>query len=270
MKKTDLIVSKKLDLLKYILSINLLILIVLFSGGRLVYAQSQDELMKGANKFYQEGNYHLALESYKRIIGQGYESGALFYNLGNAYFKTGQLGHAIYSYEKGLKLEPNDEDLAYNLKIANARTVDKITELPKLFIVSWWEGLVTSLNVTGWSLTVVIVFWILLLSIAVYFLSRRNNLQKFAFMSASIFLALFIFTAVLLFARVNREAVTNYGVLLAPTYTVKLSPDIKSNDAFVIHEGIKFAVEDYVNEWAKIRLIDGKVGWAQKNVFGQI
>ena len=81
-------------------------------------AQSPDDLMKSANKFYQDGNYQLAVESYQKILGQGFESGALYYNLGNAYFKTGKLGYAIFSYEKGLKIDPNDEDLSYNLKIA--------------------------------------------------------------------------------------------------------------------------------------------------------
>ncbi len=235
-----------------------------------VFAQTPDELMKSGNKFYQDGNYQLALESYNKILSQGYESGALYFNLGNAYFKNGKIGYAIYSYEKGLKLEPNDEDLIYNLKIANSRSVDKITELPKLFIVSWWEELVTSFNVNGWSLVVLFFFWIFLAGIAVYFLSAKIKFQRIGFLTASIFLALFIVASLFLFARANREAATNYGVLLEPVYTVKSSPDLKSNDAFVIHEGIKFTVEDKVNDWNKIRLSDGKVGWIQKNAFGQI
>jgi tetratricopeptide (TPR) repeat protein len=257
------------SLMRFLSSTRLLILVLLLISIDIL-AQSPDELMKSGNKFYQEGNYQTAIESYQKILGQGFESGALYYNLGNTYFKIGKVGYAIFSYEKGLKLEPNDEDLLYNLKIANSRTVDKITELPKLFLVSWWEGLVTSLNVSGWSLVVIIVFWILLASIAVYYLSRRANLNRMAFLSSSISLAVLIVAAVLLFARVNREAATNFGILLEPTYSVKVSPDSKSNDAFVVHEGIKFSIDDHVGDWIKIRLIDGKVGWIQKSAFGQI
>lgn len=235
-----------------------------------LFAQTSDELMKSANKFYQNGNYKLAIESYQKILSQGLESGALYFNLGNAYFRSGKIGYAIFYYERGLKLEPNDEDLLYNLRIANSRTVDKITELPKLFIISWWEGLITSLSVSGWSFVVVFVFWILLTSITIYFFSRHMSIQKISFLSGSIALALLIFAAVLLFARVNREAATNYGILLEPAYSAKVSPDSKSSDAFVIHEGIKFSIEDHVNDWSKIRLVDGKVGWIQKNAFGQI
>ncbi len=248
----------------------LLIFLMLTLFAADTHAQLPDELMKGANKFYQEGQFEQAIRSYEKILGQGFESGALYYNLGNAYFKSGKLGYAIYYYEKGLKLQPNDEDLLYNLKIANSRTFDKITELPKLFIVSWWEGLVTSLGVSGWSFIVVIVFWILLASFAFYFFSRRAPIQRISFFISSISLAVLIFLAVLLFARVNRDATTNYGILLRQTYSVKISPDSKSADAFVVHEGIKFTIEDYVNDWAKIRLADGKVGWIEKNAFGQI
>lgn len=250
--------------------LNSIFIIAAFLIATNIFAQSPDELMSRANKFYQEQNYSQAVENYQKILSQGFESGALYYNLGNAYFKTGRLGYAIYSYEKGLKLKPNDEDLAYNLRLANARSVDKLTELPKLFIVAWWEGLVTSLGVNGWSLIVILIFWILLASIAVYFFSRKTNLQRISFMSGSASLSVLILVLVLLIARVNREATTNFGILLEPTCTVKASPDSKSNDAFVIHEGIKFTIDDFVNDWAKIRLVDGKIGWVQKNVFGQI
>jgi len=244
-------------------------LILLFISVNL-FAQSPDELMKNANKFYQEEQFEQAVQTYQKILGQGFESGAVYYNLGNAYFKNGKLGYAIYSYEKGLKLEPNDEDLSYNLRIAHSRTFDKITELPKLFIIAWWEGLVTSLSLSVWSFIVISIFWILLISIGVYYFSRNSRFQKISFLSSSISLSVLIVVVVLLFARVSREAATNYGILLQQTYSVKVSPDEKGSDAFVIHEGIKFSIEDHVNDWVKIRLVDGKIGWIQKSVMGQI
>jgi tetratricopeptide (TPR) repeat protein len=242
--------------------------IIFFSS--VLLAQTPDVLMQNANKFYQDGNFDSAIQTYQKILGQGFESGTMYFNLGNAYFRSGKLGYAIYNYEKGLKLEPNDEDLAYNLKIANLRTFDKITQLPKLFIVSWWEGLVTSLSISGWSMVVVVVFWVLLGSIAVYYFSRRTKFLRIAFLSSSVSLALLLIVILILFSRVNREAATNYGILLEQTYSAKASPDSKGNDAFVVHEGIKFAIDDQLNDWVKIRLTDGKVGWVQKNAIGQI
>ena len=247
----------------------LLISFLLISFGNST-AQTPEQLMQKANKFYQEQNYSEAISTYEKILSQGFESGALYYNLGNSFFKEGKLGKSILSYERGLKLEPNDEDLAYNLRIANSRTVDKISEVPKLFLVSWWEGLVTAFGISGWSILSVLTFWVLLASIAVYFFSRKANWQRITFMSGSISLSVMILLIVILFARINREAATDYGILTEQTYSAKVSPDEKSNDAFVIHEGVKFSIEDAVGGWTKIRLIDGKIGWGYKDAFGLI
>lgn len=248
----------------------LFLMVILSAETGKVFAQSPDALMAQGNKLYQQGNYDAAIENYHKILSQGFESPALYYNLGNSYFKAGKLGFAILNYERGLKLSPGDEDLSYNLKIANARTVDKITELPKLFIVQWWEILVTVLSVTGWSIVVVIVYLILLTSIGLYLLTKKFNIQKYSFFGASVSLAILILAVVILYSRYNHEASTNYGVLIEPAYSAKISPDIKGNDAFIIHEGIKFVLEDKVNDWYKIRLVDGKVGWIQENSFGKI
>lgn len=247
-----------------------LIMLLIIVSTYNYYSQTIEQLIKEGNKNYQQQNYTAAIESYKKVLSQGFESGTLYYNMGNAFFKEGNLGYAIYNYEKGLKLEPTDEDLTYNLKLANARTVDKITEVPKLFIVAWIEGLVTILSVNGWSIFFVISFWFFLLSIAVYFFAKQIKYQRIAFLGGSISLALVILLAVILFARVNRESSANYGILTQQVYSAKVSPDEKSNDAFVIHEGIKFTLEDEVGIWVKVRLIDGKIGWIEKNAFGKI
>lgn len=109
-----------------------------------------------------------------------------------------------------------------------------------------------------------------LASIGLYFLSHSISIQKTSFLISSIFLALLIFSSVILFSRYNYEATTNYGILLESSFSVKTSPDVRGSDAFVIHEGIKFIIEDQVNDWYKIRLVDGKVGWIPKNTFEKI
>jgi tetratricopeptide (TPR) repeat protein len=235
-----------------------------------IVAQTPDQLMTEANKNYQDQQYERAIEAYQKILSQGFESSSLYYNLGNAYFRSGKIGFAILNYERGLKLSPSDDDLSFNLKIANSRTYDKISELPKLFIVKWWELLITSFSLTGWSVILIVVYFVFLTGLGLFFLSRRAKLQRLALMISSISLAMLIIAVVILVSRYNYEATTNHGILTAELYSVKASPDSRSSDAFVIHEGIKFVVEDQVNDWFKIRLVDGKIGWIQKNVFGQI
>jgi tetratricopeptide (TPR) repeat protein len=252
---------------RFIFSFAILIFISSFVK---IYGQLPEELMRQGNKFYQSGQFETAVEAYEKVLSQGFESSALYYNLGNAFFKEGKIGSAILNYEKGLKLSPGDEDLSYNLRIANARTVDKISEVPQLFLTKWWDVLITSFSVTAWSFIVLIVYLVFIACIGLYLLSKKFKMQKMAFLFGSASLSVLIFSIIILVSRYNREAFSSYGVLLEANYTVKSGPDIKSNDAFVIHEGIKFIVEDKVTDWYKIRLVDGKVGWVQGKSFAEI
>ncbi|PKL90307.1 MAG: hypothetical protein CVV23_00185 [Ignavibacteriae bacterium HGW-Ignavibacteriae-2] len=229
-----------------------------------------ENLMEKANKHYQEEQFNEAIVEYNKIIDQGYVSDALFYNLGNSYFRINQLGYAILNYERGLKLSPNDDDLKYNLEIANARTVDKIKNVPKLFITEWWELLLTSLSINGWSVLVSLSFITLLLSLTFYFVGKSGRIQRIGFMSGSISFAVFVLFIIILFSVYNREMSTDYGVVIKTEVSAKQTPDQKSSDVFIIHEGLKFELEDKVNDWSKIRLSDGKVGWLPNNSFEKI
>lgn len=246
-----------------------LIFIFLLIAVKLL-AQSPDELMKKANEFYNQKNYAEAISLYEKIISQGYESSSLYYNLGNAYFREGKLGFAILNYEKGLKLDPDDEDINFNLRLANSRTVDKISEVPKIFLIEWWESLITFFSISFLTFIIVLFVWILIASIAVYFFSKKIFIQRISFLVGSFSLAFLFLFAVIFIARLNRESSLNYGILTEQIYSVKTSPDEKSNDSFLIHEGIKFSIEDEVGNWVKIKLADGKVGWIEKNSFGKI
>jgi tetratricopeptide (TPR) repeat protein len=229
-----------------------------------------ENLMKQANTFYQDKNYEKAVETYKEILDKGYESYVLYYNLGNAYYKTGKLGYAILNYERALKLKPNDEDAQYNLKLANARTVDQIKEVPQIFLVDWWETLLASFSLNLWLVIAAAFYIVLLICIGLYFMNRKRRLQRFAFYFGTADFVILIITVILLIAKINRETSTHYGILLDSVQTAKISPDEKSSDAFVVHEGIKFEVEDKVDNWTKIKLADGTIGWLPDRSFGRI
>ena len=234
------------------------------------FASEADRIMQKANKFYQDNEYEKAAELYEQIVKNGYENEALFYNLGNAYFKLGKLGYAILYYEKALKLDPNDDDANYNLKIANARTTDKIEVLPKLFYVKWWETFLNIFSIEGWSYFAFSIYILLLASIALYFLSRKTYLQKWAVIASFIVGVLFLVSVLFLFTQIQSEENTNSGVVIEQVVTAKLSPDDQSGDAFVIHEGMKVNLEDQVGNWVKIKLPDGKIGWMQDSELKKI
>ncbi|MCU0343929.1 MAG: tetratricopeptide repeat protein [Ignavibacterium sp.] len=245
---------------KYVLQI---ILIVIFIFNPFVNADVNSQ-MQNANELYKNNQYQLAIDEYNKIINQGYEGASLYYNLGNAHYRLGNVGFAILYYEKALKISPSDEDAKHNLAIAKLNIKDKVDELPQFFIFNIWEGLLASFSVSGWTIIVYVIFILLLLAVIGYFFSRSVTQQRVSFFMGVGFLILLFSSIGLLAVKMNKEFNINDGIVVENIVTVKSSPDSSSKDEFVIHEGLKVRLEDKVDEWVKIRLADGKIGWIRE------
>ena len=246
--------------------------ILIFSSlvVNIALASQVDDLMKQGNEQYKNQDYKGAVASYEKLIHDGYEGVSLFYNLGNAYYKEGNIGYAILNYEKALKLSPNDDDIQHNLAIANSKTVDRINTLPKFFIFQWWESLLSFISVRGWTYFTYFLFLLLLVFAGIYFFARSPGMQRLSFFSGLCSLFLLVISIIILTININRELNVKSGIIIAQAVSAKLSPDSNSNDAFVIHEGLKVRLEDKVDNWVKVRLNDGKVGWLPENDVAQI
>jgi len=206
-----------------------------------------------------------AIESYRQLINSGYEGTSLFYNLGNAYYRSGKIGFAILYYEKALRLSPGDEDIKHNLALANLKTIDKLESLPQFFLFDWWEGLLALFSTSGWTIISYIFYILFIFSVGFYFYAKNVLQQKIVLISGLTGLLFLIFSCSLLMIKLNRELNVKNGIVIENTVNVKLSPDPTSNDAFIVHEGLKIRLEDEVDNWVKIRLEDGKVGWIQED-----
>jgi hypothetical protein len=253
---------------KYIVQIVLLILIQ-FPG----YCNDNFDpslLMKTANDLYKNNQYQGAIDVYNKIIENGYEGTSLFYNLGNAHYRLGKVGYAILYYEKALNISPNDEETKHNLALAKLNIKDKVDELPPFFIFNIWEGVLALFSVSGWTFVAYILFILLLVSIIAYFFSRTSTQQRFSFFGGVGLSVLLILVIILLAVKMNKEYNVKDGIIVENIVTIKSSPDNLSKDEFIVHEGLKVRVEDKVDNWIKIRLADGKVGWIMEKNIGQI
>ncbi len=234
------------------------------------YAESVEQLFNKANNYYKVKKYIDAIATYNEILKQGNESYIVYYNLGNTYYKNGNFGYAILYFEKALKLSPGDEDIIHNIAIVSSKLKDKVEIVPKLFIFNWWEALISIFSPDAWTIVTSIFFIMILLAITLFFFSRTFILNRIAFFCGIIFIFLFFISFILTIGKIESAKGSNYGVLINNVANVKSSPDENGKVTFIIHEGLKVKIEDEIDNWYKIRLTDGKLGWIEKEDIGII
>ncbi|MEK9136098.1 MAG: tetratricopeptide repeat protein [Bacteroidota bacterium] len=229
------------------------------------FAQTPEQVFDQANHLYQQNKFAEARVAYESVVRNGFVSGELYYNLGNAYYKTGDVGKAILNYERALRLVPNDDDLKHNLQLANLMLTDKIEATPRLFVWDYWDSIKAAFSLNALTWISYGVFVLLIGSICVVVLARTYQLRRLGLFGGSISTVALLLFVVLLVGKIGEVNRTDAAVVTAKITTVKNSPDAKSTDAFVLHSGVKVTITDSVNEWVKIRLADGKVGWMEKS-----
>jgi tetratricopeptide (TPR) repeat protein len=245
-----------------------LLIISLFTA--LNIAASPVDSLQAANKAYAANEYEKAAEMYESILDSGYESAALYYNLGNAWFKNNNIPKAILNYERAKLLAPNDEDIRFNLELANQFVIDKIEPLPQPFFVNWGKQLINIFSSNQWAIISIAAFVFTLILALVYLLSKRIVLRKTAFGISVFFLIIAIVTFSFSARQKARISSYNHAVIFNPTVTVKASPDEGGTDLFVIHEGLKVEIEQKLNNWVEIRIEDGNSGWVKTEVLEEI
>jgi tetratricopeptide (TPR) repeat protein len=238
------------------------VLLVLFACG--AFGQSPEQLYEQANSLYQQGKVAEARDLYESIVQNGHVSGDIYYNLGNAHYKTGNIAKAILSYERARRLMPSDEDLRHNLQLANLVITDRIEPAPRLFVWDYWDGMKNMVSTRAATWLAYIVFVVLMLTWSMVVLARTYRLRKAGFVAGVVTGLTLIGLLVVLFAKIADDRRTDEAIVLASITTIKNSPDSKSSDAFVLHAGVKIQIIDSVSDWVKIRLADGKVGWMEK------
>ncbi len=243
----------------------LFILLILALSFRL-YADENNLLFESAGQSYSKGDYKKSIELYNKILAGGYESYKVYYNLGNAYFKTKDLPSAILFYEKALKLKPGDEDIMFNLKVANTRISDKIDAIPELFFKRWWKSLYGIFSADMWAKITIAVFIAFLIFLLVYLLAKSLSVKKLSFWFSMIFFISAVFAYILAGQQHRTVNNTKEAIIFYPALTVKSSPDNNSTDLFVIHEGLKVRITDKIGGWYEIRIPDGNKGWVESSM----
>jgi tetratricopeptide (TPR) repeat protein len=227
-------------------------------------ADSNESLIEVGNAHYAKGEYKEAIAIYEQIAGTGSESATLWFNLGNACYKTGQIPRAILNYERARLLDPNDEDIAFNLEMSYTHTVDKIDQLPEFFLRKWVRLFTESFSTNQWAIISMIAFTLMLAALLIFFFSRFAMLKRLAFYFALLALLVSLISWYGSAVQFNKISSNHSAIVFSPSVTIKGSPDPTGTDLFILHEGTKVMLRDSVGDWMSIRLSDGNEGWIEK------
>ena len=224
-------------------------------------AQKNDVLFDQGTSRYAKEQYQQAIDSWKLIEKTGNESAALYYNLGNAYYKLNKVAPSIYYYEKALQLAPNDTDIKTNLGFAQNTRVDAIEELPKNFITKTYERLYSIATYETWAkMTVAFVAICVFAFLLYYFVDTSGKKRLFLVISITAFLLLFISLA-LAYSTYNNVNKEQPAIIFAESVAIKNEASLGSETSFELHEGTKVNILETKGDWSHIIIANGKEGW---------
>lgn len=229
-----------------------------------------DSIFTQANELYKEAKYEEALSLYLHIMEQGYESAFLYYNAGNAYFKTHNHPKAILMYERALLLDPFNENILFNLELANKYVADKIEKLPTFFIQNRLYSFISIFDSDSWAWLSIATFIIFLIVFALYLFSVQIKLKKISFWFSLLALTTSLFSYSFSYRQMKKRTSHDQAIIMTPMVVVRSAPDESGTELFVIHEGLKVTIKDNIGSWVEIRLADGNKGWINQDALERI
>ena len=218
-------------------------------------------LIKEANDDYKKNKFEQAIQKYQTINDSGYVSAELYFNLGNAYYKTNNFKSAILYYERAKLLKPDDKDIDFNLEMARSFTVDKIEAIQEVFFISWIKWIRNLMSVESWTKSGVVLFIISLVSFLLYLLSGKIGLKKAGFWIGVVTLIISIASLSMGYQLKHLQMAKNTAIIFTPSVTLKSSPDESGTNLFILHEGTKVEILDKVGDWRWIKIANGSRGW---------
>ncbi len=226
-------------------------------GQSLDYARDQFTL---GNEAYMKGDYETALNHFLEAE-PGTEGLAINYNLGNAYFKLGEIPESILHYERALRFDPSNEDVQYNLSIANDLIADKIEVLPKSKLQIWWKTFRYSLGPDGWAEICIALALVSVLLFLLYYFSHSTGLRRFGFFGGILTFIFLVLTYTLAQSAENYRYAEKSAIVFTDKVDVKSEPRGGSVNVFVLHSGTKVEILSQEGEWYEVEIASGAQGW---------
>ena len=239
----------------------LVLLYLLLATTTGVAQASMEPLVEQGNAAYNEGDFQKAISLYEQTLKMGQHSAALYFNLGNSYYRLNKVAESIYYFEKAKLLNPKDEDIQVNSAFAQNMTIDAIENLPESQIAQFQKSLFGVFSFFTWSVLTVLLLWVFVGFFLGYLFFKSTQLKRSFFFSAMLVLVVFIISFFVTFTIDKQDKNTQYAILFSDQIDIWSEPNLQGDLLFTLHEGTKVQLLDKLEEWQKIRIANGSEGW---------
>src|SRR5438876_4349846 len=233
------------------------LILLLWCAWSVGHAEDASTAFDQANRLYEEGKFTEAAAAYEKMLQQGQASPALYFNLGNASFKAGQVGRALLNYRLAERLAPRDPDIRANLKFARNSVATGVTPAQ-----SWWQRWTSRLTLDEWTLLTFGAFWLWLglLTLGQWRHALRKSLGGYTATAG-------ICTALLALClgqeSYNRFAIKSV-IVAAREAVVRYGPWNESPNHFTVRDGTELTVLDSKGEWVQVSDSAKRIGWLRR------
>jgi tetratricopeptide (TPR) repeat protein len=222
------------------------------------------------NQYYQKENYQAAITSFESIINSGKQSAAVYFNLGNCYYKLHKVAPAIYNYEKALLLSPNDTEIKTNLDFARKMAIDDIKVIPKVGFNKLLSDFTSKYHYDTWAWIAVVFAFLFLMFFAGYYFLEKTSLKRIFFIGMFVWLAGIFLSAASGFYEKSRIENERPAIVFSENTPLKSEPKKGSQDATILHEGTKVYIIESIANWKKVALTDETTGWIEESAIKEI
>ena len=245
---------------KSLIILNIISLISTFS----LFAQVEvEDLFKTGNEFYNEGRNSEAISYYKQILSNDFHSAELYYNMANAYYKLDSIASSIYYYEKALMLQPADKEIIDNLSLVNKTLVDDIDPIAEPIIQSILNKFSNLFYFDTWAYISVFFSFLIVALFLSYYCAKETRIKRIAFVSLCFGILLMLISLGNSYRGFDKQINDKYAIIYSYQTDLKTEPNNRSETLFMLHEGTKVKVLENYNNWIKIQLSNGQIGFLQ-------
>lgn len=236
-----------------------------FADSTVVYTKAM------ADSAYAEADFATAIYIYEQLLATKGEAAAVYYNLGNGYYKQGEIARAILNYERALLIDPSNDDIKFNLELARSKAVDKNAIVTELFFVRWIRSFITILSAEGWAKAAILCYIILILCLTTFIFAKNKKTKKIIFIFALLSAISTIVANIAAAERKEKMELRENAIVMEPSVTIRSTPSVNGTELFILHEGKKVKIkDDSMKDWKEIELEDGNIGWLPASTIERI